>query len=94
MKSSFNKKILIVVLGSLGLLVVDYLLKKCCIMAGLNTNHSTIYHVLNWGSFLIIMAVGKWLVNTQLGRGKSGYFIIYFLLVMSAYLINSTILFP
>ena len=40
------------------------------------------------------MWIGKLLVNAQVGRGKRGYFIIYFLLGISAYFINSAILFP
>ena len=34
MNSSFNKKIGIVILGSLGLLVADYILKKCVLWQG------------------------------------------------------------
>ena len=89
-----TKKVVIAILGSLGLILGDFLLKKCFIVAGLNTNHSTVYYLLNWGCFLLVMWIGKLLVNAQVGRGKRGYFIIYFLLGMSAYFINSTILFP
>lgn len=93
MKSSFNKKILIVVLGSLGLLVVDYILKKCCIMAGINAKYTIAYNILNLCNFAAVVLVGGRLISTQIGKEQRGYFIARFLLILSAYLINSTILF-
>ena len=94
MNSFLNKKILIVILGSLGLLVVDYTLKKWFIATGLNTNHVTMYYLLNWGSFIVVMTVGRWLISTQIGKGQRGVVLARFLLILAAFLINSSILIP
>ena len=62
-----TKKVAIAILGSLGLILGDFLLKKCFIVAGLNTNHSTVYYLLNWGCFLLVMWIGKLLVPPSTG---------------------------
>lgn len=94
MNSSFNKKIGIVTLGSLGLLVADYILKKMCIVAGINTQYAIAYNILNLCSFAVVVLAGGKLISTQIGKEQKGYFIARFLFILAAFLINSSILIP
>lgn len=94
MNNSFNKKILIVILGSLGLLVIDYLLKKMCIETGINTQYVVAYNVLNLCSFAAVVLAGVKLISTQIGKEQRGYFIARFSFILAAFLINSSILIP
>lgn len=94
MNSSFNKKIGIVILGSLGLLVIDYLLKKMCIETGINTQYVIAYNMLNLCSFAVVVLAGVKLISTQIEKEQRGNFIARFFFILAAFLINSSILIP